>query len=98
MHLTDPLTPALLKTNHPYIDGLDALGLKTVFDLLQYLPRAHEDLSEVMTLVDAPLGEKVTLRGTISKLKMINLGSRLLIFLLQLHPSPRQRLVTTAYV
>ncbi len=79
MHLTDPLTPALLKTNQPYIDGLNALKIETVFDLLQYLPRAHEDLSEVMTLVDAPQGEKVTLRGTISNLKMVRTRSRKVI-------------------
>ena len=76
MKLRDTLTPALLKTTQSFIDALDVMGLKTVDDLLSYLPRTHEDLSQVTNLVDAPLDQKSTLRGTIRKLKLIRTRSR----------------------
>lgn len=74
--LSDVLTPAMLKTTQPFVDGLAAMNINTVKDLILYLPRAHEDLSEVTTLVDAPQGEKVTVRGTIHKLKLVRTRSR----------------------
>lgn len=76
MLLTDSLTPALLKTTQVFIDGLQAMQIKTVDDLIQYLPRTYEDLSSVTTLADAPLNEKVTLRGTIHRLKLVRTRSR----------------------
>ena len=76
VHLTDILTPALLKTTQVFIDGLSAMNIKTVDDLIQYLPRTYEDLSSVTTLADAPLNEKVTLRGTVHRLKLVRTRSR----------------------
>lgn len=50
--------------------ALETMGIKTVEDLLLYLPRSHEDLSEIQTLSSVPLGEKVSVRGTIGTLKI----------------------------
>jgi ATP-dependent DNA helicase RecG len=47
------------------------MGLETVGDLLLYLPRTHEDLSTMHTLGSAPLDAKVTISGTIEKLRLI---------------------------
>ncbi len=79
MTLKDPLTSALLKTTQSFIDALGLMGIRTIEDLLMYFPRAHEDLSQVSTLADAPLGEKTTLRGSIRKLKMVRTRSRKVI-------------------
>lgn len=79
MQLTDPLTPALLGTTAQYIASLESMNLRTVSDLLLYFPRTYEDLSQVTTLADAPLGEKTTLRGTVRKLKMIRTRTRKVI-------------------
>lgn len=76
MKLTDLLTPALLKTTQPFIEGLEEMKILTVQDLLLYLPRAHEDLSRISTLIDAPADQKATLRGTIHHLKMVRTRSR----------------------
>lgn len=76
MKLADPLTPALLKTTKPFIEGLEVMGIKTVGDLVLYFPRTHEDLSQISTLADAPLHEKTTLRGTIRNLKLVRTRSR----------------------
>lgn len=46
------------------------MGLRTVGDLLLYLPRSHEDLSQIRTIASAGLGEKVTLRGTVGELTL----------------------------
>ncbi len=75
MKLTDVLTPAILKTTQSFIDALEAMGIRTVEDLLLYLPRAYEDLSQVTNLADAPLNEKSTLRGSIRKLKLVRTRS-----------------------
>ncbi len=63
------------------MEALKTMNIHTVQDLLLYLPRSHEDLSEVTTLLSAPLGVKVTLRGTIDKLKLVRLkgGKRVLV-------------------
>jgi ATP-dependent DNA helicase RecG len=71
MHLTSPLTPALLKTTQEYIDALAEINIRSVEDLLLYFPRTYEDLSQMSTLRDAPLNEKTTLRGTIRSLKLV---------------------------
>lgn len=52
------------------------MNLRTVEDLLLYLPRTHEDLSSMHTLRSAPLGEKVTISGTVEKLRLIRTRSR----------------------
>ncbi len=76
VRLSDSLTAKLLKTTDAFIEGLVAMNIKTVEELLLYFPRAYEDLSSVVTLVDAPLGEKVTLRGTVHQLKLVRTRSR----------------------
>lgn len=75
MRLTTPLSK-VLKTTKEYIEALDAMGLHTVEDLLLYLPRAHEDLSTMCTLKTAALDTKVTMSGTIDKLKLVKTRSR----------------------
>jgi len=74
--LKDSLEPRLLKTTSPFIAVLEAMGIRTVLDLLLYLPRAHEDLSRISSLIDAPLNQKVTLRGTIENLKLVRTRSK----------------------
>ena len=56
------------------------MGIKTVEDLLLYVPRSYEDLSQMQTISSAPPGEKVTLRGTVGTLKMVRIrGGRHLV-------------------
>jgi len=74
--LSDVLTPAMLKTTSPFIEALKAMEIKTVHDLLLYLPRTYEDLSESTTLLGAEPNEKVTLHGTIRKLKLVRTRSK----------------------
>lgn len=51
------------------------MGIETVEQLAVYLPRAHEDLSQIQTIGDAPLGEKVTVRGTVSRIALVRTRS-----------------------
>ncbi len=76
MKLSDMLTPALLKTTQPFIDGLSEMAIATVQDLILYYPRAHEDLSATTMLADAPPDEKVTIRGTVQNLKLVRTRSK----------------------
>lgn len=76
MRLADPLTTALLKTTQPFIDGLLAMNLRTVEDLCLYLPRTHEDVNQVTSILEAPLNEKVSLRGTVHQLKLVRTRTR----------------------
>ncbi len=76
MQLTDQLSTRLLRTTDSFIDALQAMNIYCVQDLILYLPRTHEDLSAVVTLMKAPLDTKVTLRGTIDKLKLVRLKNR----------------------
>ncbi len=69
MRLSTPLGD-VLHTTKDHLEVLEDMDLKTVGDFLLYLPRAHEDLSEMLSLSSAPLGEKVTLMGTIDVLKL----------------------------
>lgn len=71
MRLSDTLTTGLLRTTKTFIDALNAIDIHTVEDLLLYLPRTYEDLSEMQTLETVEEGDKVTLRGTISEIKQI---------------------------
>lgn len=80
MKTSTPLTPALLRTTADYIGLLAEMGINTVQDLLLYLPRTHEDLTTMQTLATARLGEKVSISGTITKLKLVRLrGGRKLV-------------------
>jgi ATP-dependent DNA helicase RecG len=72
VQLSTPL-PAVLRTTKDHIDALEGLGLRTIGDLLLYLPRAHEDLSKMQTIASAPLDQKVTIRGTVSQVKLVRI-------------------------
>lgn len=79
MNLKTPLHKAL-RTIQSHLDVLDEMGLRTVEDLLLYLPRAHEDLSAMQTIGSSPLGEKVTIRGTITTLRTVRIrGGRVIV-------------------
>ena len=73
--LTTPLAK-VLRTTHLYLETLETMGMRTVEDLLLYLPRAHEDLTQMQTLRTAPINTKVTMRGTIDQLKLVRLRGR----------------------
>lgn len=76
MKLSDPLTLSLLRTTPPFLAALQGMGIKTVENLVLSLPRAHEDLSQIQTIADAPLGEKATVRGTVSRLELVRIRGR----------------------
>lgn len=79
MKLSTPLR-SVLRTTQDYLDVLDEMGLKTVEDLLLYLPRSHEDLSRVGTIASSPVGEKATVRGTVENIKLVRLrGGKVLV-------------------
>ena len=75
MQLSTPLA-TVLRTTKEYIGILEGMGIKTVEDLLLYLPRAHEDLSQMHTITSAPIGQKATISGTVDKLKLVRTRSR----------------------
>jgi ATP-dependent DNA helicase RecG len=77
--LSTPLS-SVIRSTSDHFAALDEMGLKKVEDLLLYLPRAHEDLSQMMTLADAPQGEKVSVRGTVDQLKLTRIrGGRIIV-------------------
>lgn len=75
MKLTTPLD-RVLKTKKEYIAALKEMNIQTVEDLLLYTPRGYEDLSQVQTLLSAPLNQKVTVKGMIQNLKLIRTKSK----------------------
>lgn len=79
MQLSSPLSVALLKTTPAFLETLRQMGIETVEQLISYLPRAHEDLSQIQTIADAPIGEKVTVRGTVGKVQLVHTRSRTVI-------------------
>ena len=66
----------VLRTKREYIEALDGMGIRTVEDLLLYLPRAYEDLSQISTINSATLNTKVSIRGTVEELKLIRTRTR----------------------
>jgi len=64
---------AVLRTTKEYLDVLSSMDIKTAGDLLQYLPRAHEDLTQMQTIGTAPVDEKVTIRGTVDELQLVRI-------------------------
>lgn len=70
MQLSTPLA-GVLGTKSEYISALAEMGICTVQDMLLYLPRTHEDLSEMQSLSTAPLDAKVSVRGTVESLKLV---------------------------
>ena len=61
----------VLKTTKSHIEVLESMEIKTVEDLILYLPRSHEDLSKMQSIATAPLDQKVTLRGTVENIKLV---------------------------
>jgi len=86
MQLSTPLR-AVLRTTENHLAALEGMNIRTVEDLLLYLPRAHEDLSQIQTIARCPLDTKVTLRGTMSKIELVRIrgGKRLVKGLLMDH-------------
>ncbi|HVW66733.1 MAG TPA: ATP-dependent DNA helicase RecG [Candidatus Peribacteraceae bacterium] len=79
MNLKTPLSTAI-RTTKDHLDVLSDMDIKTVGDLLMYLPRSHEDLSQILTLYQAPLNEKVSIRGSIGSLKVVRIrGGKYLV-------------------
>src|SRR5687768_8865870 len=79
MRLTSPLKD-VLRTTRDHLESLESMNLRTVQDLLLYLPRSHEDLSQIQTLSGVQLGEKVTVRGTVGDLKVVRIrGGKYLV-------------------
>ena len=72
MELNTPLS-AVLHTTKDFLEALEQMNIKTVEDLLLYLPRAHEDLSQMHTIATAGVGEKVTIRGTVDSVKLVRI-------------------------
>jgi len=70
MELNTPLKE-VLRTTKDHLEDLKDMGLEVVEDLLLYLPRAHEDLSQMQTIASAPLDEKVTIRGNVENIRSI---------------------------
>ena len=66
----------VLRTTKDHISALDDIGLKTVEDLLLYIPRTHEDLSVMHTIATAKLNEKIIVSGTIEKIKLVYTRSK----------------------
>jgi ATP-dependent DNA helicase RecG len=76
LHFETPLA-SVLRTTPEFLRTLEVAGIRTVRDFALYLPRAHEDIASAQTLATAPLGEKVTLRGTVTELKSVRTRSRM---------------------
>ena len=72
MPLKDHLTTRLLRTTTDYIHALASINIKTVEDLILYLPRAYEDLSEMQLLSTVQEGDKVTIRGAVTDIKLVH--------------------------
>jgi ATP-dependent DNA helicase RecG len=72
VQLSTPLK-TVLRTTKDHLEALDGMGIKNVRDLLLYLPRAHEDLSRILTLSQVPVGEKVSVRGQIGTIKVVRI-------------------------
>jgi ATP-dependent DNA helicase RecG len=73
VNLDAPLTPQLLKTTRDFVEALAQMEIRTVQDFLLYLPRAHEDLSQMQTIGTAPLGQKATIRGRVDGIKLVRI-------------------------
>jgi ATP-dependent DNA helicase RecG len=72
MNLKDSLTTRLLRTTSDYIDALAEIGIKKIEDLILYLPRAYEDLSEMQVLSTVEEGDKITVRGIVTNIKLVH--------------------------
>jgi ATP-dependent DNA helicase RecG len=71
VELADEITIRHLKTTDTYIEALNEIGIRKIEDLILYLPRAYEDLSQMQKLATSNEGDKVTIRGTVNNLKLV---------------------------
>jgi ATP-dependent DNA helicase RecG len=58
------------------VRALEKAGLRTVLDLVLWLPHRYEDRREVRPVVEARVGEAGTFRGTLSGLRRIRIRRR----------------------
>lgn len=63
--LKDPIT-VLSGVGETRAKRLQKLGIKTVFDLVEYYPRAYEDRTKVKTIAEAEIGEIVCIEATVA--------------------------------
>jgi ATP-dependent DNA helicase RecG len=75
MRLQTPLIE-VLGTTRKHLDALKEMGIETVEDLLLYLPRAHEDASQIQTLLSVPLDQKAIVRGVVEQIKLVYTRSK----------------------
>ena len=71
MELQDQLNKRILRTTDEYIKTLEEMGISTLENFLMYLPRAHEDLSQMHSIGSAPLDTKVTMRGNVENIRLV---------------------------
>lgn len=71
MDLTTPLSK-VLKTTKDHLVALQKMDIRTAEDLLYYIPRTYEDLSQIYEIHELEPDTKATLRGTVSDLKMVH--------------------------
>ncbi|WP_245874462.1 ATP-dependent DNA helicase RecG [Raoultibacter massiliensis] len=50
--------------------ALDKLGVRTIRDLLTHFPRRYIDMSRIADVARAPIGEMVTIAGTVHEIKL----------------------------
>jgi len=70
MDLQTPLTK-VAGIGYSYSKKLEYLNLFTVEDLINHYPFRYDDFSKVASVIDAQIGEKVTLQGEIWSIKNI---------------------------
>ena len=66
----------VLRTTRDHLDALREMHIETVEQMILYLPRSYEDLSQMQTLSTAPLDTKVTVRGSVAQLKLVRTRHR----------------------
>lgn len=54
-------------SNHA--SALEKLGIVTFYDFLYHLPARYEDYSRIVPIASAPLGETITIQGTVKEIK-----------------------------
>ena len=64
---------------HYYAKKLEYLGIKTVWDLLNHYPFRYDDFSQISTVNEAKVGEKVSIIGEIWSIKNIFTRNKKLI-------------------
>lgn len=64
-HLLAPVT-SLSGVGEKRAQLLEKLGIKTIFDLIEYYPRAYEDRTQVKSIGETELGETVCVEGTVA--------------------------------